>query len=156
MTEKFDVTQFTLALPRKRMKSTGELLPMFDYIGVENGEHCWAMLLGLGKIRILIRSSINSKTNVSDGTGENSIRLIVQRKKEDKWFAIGKGPDAYTQRTKGWEQRLLQKIKILYKQWSPVKQDFTDSENLFLSRQPNSKGRVFAKHTVTGGFRWLS
>lgn len=156
MTERFDTNRFTLALPKKKHKATGELHPMFDYVGIDNNEHCWAMPIGIGKLRILVRSSINSSTGLADGTGENSIRLIVQRKHKDRWIGIGKGPDAFTQRTSGWESRLLEKIKQVYQVWIKVKQDFTDDEKIFLSKQPNTKGRVFAKHSETEAFRWLS
>lgn len=156
MIEQFDTKKFTLVLPKKKHKVTGELKPMFDYVGIADEEHCWAMLIGKGNLRLLVRSSINVFTGLADGTGENSIRLIVQRRSQGKWISISKGPDAFTQRVPGWEKRLVAKIKTVYEQWSVVSQDFTDEEQLFVSKQPNTKGRVFAKHTVTKEFRWLS
>lgn len=156
MTEQFDSTEFSVTLPKKKNKVSGELIPMFDYVGIDRNEHCWAMPLGEGKLRILARSSINASTGLADGTGENSIRLIVQRKHKDSWVSISKGPDAYTTRIPGWKGRLRDKIKHLYDLWNVVKQDFSDDEKIFISKQPNTKGRVFAKNSVTQGFRWLS
>lgn len=155
MTVKFDVATFANILPKKKHKITQELVPMADYIGIVDNEHCWAIKMGEGKLRILIRSSINAKTGFSDGSGENSIRLIVQRSRGDRWFSIGKGPDAFTQRVPGWEKRLKEKIKIVYKNWSQISQSFTDEESVFVSKKEGSKGRVFASKEG-GGFRWLN
>ena len=154
--QRFSIEQFVIALPKKKHQVTGELVPMFEYIGIDNNEHCWAMPLGVGKLRILVRSSINAATGIADGTGDNSIRMIVQRRSLDKWFNIGKGPDAFTQRVPGWEGRLRIKLKEVYGVWAKVKQDFTDDEKVFMSRTEATKGRVFAKHPSTGDFRWLS
>lgn len=156
MTDKFDVAQFTMALPKKKDEATGVLRPMFEYLGIVDNEHCWVCPIGTGKLRILVKSSIDGLTGTTDAIGENSIRLILQRKCRNYWLSIGKGPDAFTKRTIGWEKRLLEKIKHVYQIWSKVNQDFTDDEKIFLSKQPHTKGRVFATNPDTGGFRWLS
>lgn len=128
---------------------------MFEYVGSIKNEECWAMPIGVGKLRILIRSSINSSTGLSASCGEDSIRLIIERKQGEKWVPLGKGPDAYTTRLKGWQNRLRDKIKYLYDLLIVVNQDFDDTDCVLISKKAHSKGKIF-KHTSGGQFFWLT
>ena len=91
---------------------------LWEYAGFEFGEHLYVIPIDIdGKrtnMRIRIRSSLN-RYNISDGYGQNSIRAWVEYYwvKESCWRALDL--EAYTQRTIGWETRLHEKIRNLYR-----------------------------------------
>lgn len=166
----YTANEFALTLPHKKIvvyNSEGgihtnthadvkTLQPMFSYAGLVDGEHCWSMPLGMGRLRLFIHSAIDAHSGVADRVRHKSIRIFIQRNVGARWYSIHKGPCAYTDLTLKWKTALKEKIKSQYSIWSKVKQDFTEEEKLYVSKQSGTKGRVFAKHSGTGRFRWLS
>lgn len=154
--EVFTTEQFEAELPTKK-NPDGTKKAVFTDKFSQDGEFCYAYEFGAKKLRLLIRSSVSAKTGISNATGKDSIRIIVQRKKDNgNWYGIAKGPDAYTTRVEGWPKRMRDKIRQVYEIWKKVDQIFTDDENIFVSKKPQSWGRVFATHKATNEFRWLS
>lgn len=155
--ESFNQEQFENALPRGSKDNE----PLFVFIGDVDGELCWAWCMPHTPLRLLVRSSIDPYTNQSADTGEDSIRLIIQRYVEEKWISIGKGPDAYTTRVKGWELRLKKKIKeVFYSKLKRVTKPFDDNEYIAFSRTELNPNRPYAckyfgRTQVEGSFRWL-
>jgi hypothetical protein len=127
----------------------------FEYIGLIDGERCYAHTLKTcDHIRIVVRSSIDSSGIAAD-TGEDSIRLILQRMKGNKWQNIGKGIDAYTTRVPGWDRRLKEKITLVARKAARIVKPFTDDDNInFCSNGGPNEGRPFASGPVSS-FRWL-
>lgn len=153
MVEIFTAEQFINALPKNSTNGN----PLFLPVGAQFGELCWAWSLPPNRrLRILIRSSIDPTTGISASSGEDSIRIVMQRMHSIKgWISIQK-KTAYTARIPGWEKRLVLKIKQVAEIWRKVSQDFDDDEVLMMCKQGKNAGRVFAKNNVNGRFRWLS
>jgi len=153
--ESFTLSQFREALPKKT-RPDGTTYSVFEDEFVKSGEWCFAYAF-TAKLRIVVRSSVSSISGVSNASGKDSIRIIVERRKScGNWYAIAKGPDSLTQRTPGWEKRLREKVTDVYAIWRRVTDDFDDEENLRVSKKPHSFNRVFAVHRKTNAFRWLS
>ena len=151
MIEYFTLSTFKLGLP---LGKGGK--PLFEHIGLVMGEHCFVMQTPNPKIRLLVRSTIDI-SGLSAKTGEDSIRVIIQRKVGEEWRGIGKTVDAYTTRVPGWSKRLTAKIKEVYFRAAKIKKDFDDTEVVcFCKKAGPNFGRplafqVDAKNSV----RWL-
>jgi hypothetical protein len=143
MIDHFDLEHFAAVLPEDA-----------KHVGLIDNEHCWILPTPHPQLRILIRSTID-ELDESAGCGEDSIRLIIEEDDgHGKWQAIGKGPDAYTTRVHGWEQRLANKIKEVQQRAQRVRLSIQPGERVFFVKKdgPN-KGRPFAKNNSR--FRWL-
>lgn len=141
MIERFTVAQFEAALPSDATK-----------IGMHMGEWCWAILVH-PHIRIAIRSSIDS-SGVAASCGEDSIRLILEVNDGCCWSAMGKGVDAYTQRTRGWDQRLLGKIAELRERAERMKRRPPAGWFVgYVKKNGANHGRPFA--STDNNFTWL-
>lgn len=158
-TEAFTVEQFTNALPKDKKRDNEAI---FAYVGFLYNEHCFAYEFSGGNLRILIRSSIGI-SGVAEPCGEDSIRLIIEQRVKDsvnqntyRWVPIGKGPDAYTTRVKGWERRLDGKIREIWAKAKQIKGTINDGELVRFSKKETSKNRPFVSCAQTGAFlRWL-
>ena len=108
--ERFSKQEFEHALPTN---DDGEKL--WEYVGFEKGEHVYKMQIKNGSVKrvaILIRSSVKADGYAAE-TGKDSIRLwLVNSKTND---SLGKKVDAYTTRTSGWQERMQEKLRTLYK-----------------------------------------
>jgi hypothetical protein len=158
MVEIFHTQKFDAALPKDK---DGKAL--FTVLGIQKAEMVWAWEMPNNDLRILVRSSI-SPSGFSASTGEDSIRLVIQYKSASgEWRACGKGPDAYTTRTKGWEQRLNKKIlELFYNKIKPVTpgavRNLKEGEFFSYSTKPASNGRPFVSMAGTdkeSTFRWV-
>jgi DNA helicase-2/ATP-dependent DNA helicase PcrA len=65
--------------------------------------------------RIVVRSTINPRTNIADGTGQDSIRVWVEYRFKNGWYALGKDDVRWTTRVNGWEKRLDARIRDAWK-----------------------------------------
>ena len=104
-TENFTKAQFENALPENR--HTGELL--WDVYGLQEGEFTYGIHLA-NNVVIMIRSSVKAD-GFAASTGKDSIRL---------WFTKGGKPHGsklgcYITRVKGWQDRLLIQLRLMYK-----------------------------------------
>ena len=109
MIDTFTKQQFEQALPTHN----GTSEPLWEYLGLLDGEHVYAIQVNGTNKRIVIRSSVKSD-GMSADTGEDSIRLWVEYHYKDKWFALGK-LDAWTTRVSGWQERMETKLRELWK-----------------------------------------
>ena len=96
--EVFTREQFEAALPVH--KDTGK--PVWEYVGLNAGEHTYAIPVTGTNKRITIRSSVKGN-GISASSGNDSIRLWVEYywAKRKEWYALGK-LDAWTTRRPGW------------------------------------------------------
>lgn len=111
-TEQFSKEQFEAALPVN--KNTGKAL--WTSLGLDKGEYTYIMPIKNGSVKrvaIMIRSSVDI-SGFAAGTGQDSIRLWLVNSETFK--PLGKKVDAYTTRVKGWEQRMNDKLHLLYAQ----------------------------------------
>lgn len=148
----FDLKKFTSALPVD--SSTGE--PLFKHLGMEYGEHVFVWVIPNNtNIRIKVRSSIGS-SGYSASCGEDSIRIMIECFDTAKqlWVAVGKGPDAYTTRVKGWEIRLKNKIReVFYDKVKKIKRPVTGTLH-YVTKDTVNKGRPF-QLDAENKFSWL-
>jgi hypothetical protein len=145
----FSRDQFEAALPRH--KDTGDKL--WEYVGLKDGEHCYWMQVD-PVVAIFIRSSIRSN-GVSAKAGEDSIRawLVVM----EGLKPLGSKVSQYTTRVPGWQARLTEVLRTLYS-WRKKAGNCPACgrpKGIFKSKQPQSKGRVFAKCSEHNHFAWL-
>ena len=108
MIDRFSKQQFEDALPKD--KDTHE--PVWEYYGFDKGEHTYLIRVGEKHIGVLIRSSIKMDGYAAT-SGSDSIRLTLINTETGK--PLAKKVDAWTQRTYGWDTRMEEKIKTLYK-----------------------------------------
>jgi len=108
MIERFSKEQFEGALPVN--KNTGE--KMWIETGFYEGEYSYNIPIFIGEKRIalMIRSSID-KTGYARSTGEDSIRLYFTK----NGLPHGSKLSCYITRVKGWQERLIKQLRIMYK-----------------------------------------
>lgn len=152
MIEIFDLLTFEQALPVHKETH----VPLCSYFGLVKGEHVYVMHLD-GQVHIDIRSSIHADGN-SAGAGKDSIRLTLMYGD----IPMGGKNHSYINRTKGWQGRLTAELRLLYKLRLKAGNCKKCGLPKFVwkSRQPQSKGKWFAKCHLQGcwpneQFTWL-
>jgi Neuraminidase (sialidase) len=153
MVEIFGINEFNNALPTAKNGTA-----LFQHVGIQYGEHCWAWVMPNNSVRILVRSSIDN-TGKSGGTGEDSIRMYVEFSNDGgkTWNLSSKGMDTYTTRVKGWQERLQTKVIALFQsKVKPIaKVELMQNEVLRFSRSPKYPNRPMT--FIDNNFnRWLS
>ena len=103
MIDRFSKAQFEEAL-----SATGLT---WEYYAFDRGEHTYLIPLEDTRVAVLVRSSIEM-TGHAASTGNDSIRLLLINTKTGQ--PLAKKVDAWTQRTYGWQDRMLEKINTLY------------------------------------------
>lgn len=142
----------TIAFSRSHFEGAlGNAGATFAHLGLVDGEHTYLVDTAHPHIKIFIRSSVRSDGYAADA-GEDSIRLMLASKApfQTDWHFAGRGPDAYTQRTRGWERRLSQKLAQVKTRANQVRLDLVPHERVWFSKQT---GRPYGK--VGDSFRWL-
>ena len=109
-TERFSKAEFETALTMAQ-KDTSK--PLWEYVGFEKGEHVYKIQINSKHVAILIRSSIKADGYAAD-TGDDSIGMWLVNTTNNK--PLGKKVDAYTTPVKGWDERIVNKIRELYTQ----------------------------------------
>lgn len=115
----------------------------FETLGFEQGELCYAVATAHPQVRVKIRTSIRANGK-SAGTGEDSIRLILETNNSGSWKAIGKGPDAYTQRVKGWQRRLSDKLGQVQQRAGRIARTIAPNEKVRFAKTAANSGRPFS------------
>lgn len=105
-TEQFTRKEFEQALPKHRI--TGN--PLWVYLGFVDGEHVYDIPVK-DSLVVRVKSSIGY-AGIADDTGENSIRIWVVDTQTQK--PLIQKEDAWTTRVKGWQTRMLDKIRKQY------------------------------------------
>jgi len=141
--ERFSLEEFENTLPAGHWEHTGLI----------QGEHTYSIKI-TNDIFITIRSSVDSSGYSAD-TGEDSIRcyLIGSDGKP-----LGSKTQAYITRVKGWQNRLLDTLRLLWSlaQQSGYCETCKKPNYVFKSKKKDSKGRYFSKCTeCNNNFKWL-
>ena len=105
----FDAEYFESKLPKSKKDSS----PLWTKQAIK-GEWCYLIRFGFKNAWILVRSSIDTQTNMSRETGQDSIRCYVVDK--DNYPLLGKNK-RWTTRVAGWESRLWNDLTALRKQF---------------------------------------
>ena len=103
MVDRFSKSQFEEALSSSNLT--------WEYYAFDRGEHTYLIPLEGTRVAVLVRSSIET-TGLAASTGNDSIRLLLINTKTGQ--PLAKKVDAWTQRTYGWQDRMLEKINTLY------------------------------------------
>lgn len=115
MIDRFSKLQFEAALPRD--KKTGK--PLWIHNGFVDGEYTYSV--EVNKVaRVRIRSTV-TRDGFAKDTGEDSIRLWVEVLTENGQYKPLPKIDSYTTRVKGWEKRMVDKIRELYAKGLAIK-----------------------------------
>lgn len=142
----------TIAFSRDYFEAAlGNTGASYQHLGLVDGEHTYLVDTAHPRIKIFVRSSIRSDGYAADA-GQDSIRLMLASKApfQTDWHFAGRGPDAYTQRTRGWERRLSQKLAQVKSRANQVQLELVPHERVWFSKQT---GRPYGK--VGDTFRWL-
>jgi ssDNA-binding Zn-finger/Zn-ribbon topoisomerase 1 len=107
MIDRFTKQEFEDALPTH--ETTQE--PLWEYAGFESGENVYHVPIPGRPIIVVVRSSVGKDGRAAD-SGNDSIRLYLAHSKTGK--PLAKKVDAWTQRTSGWQDRMIKKIRVLY------------------------------------------
>lgn len=110
---KFTREQFEAALPVNKV--TG--VPLWESVGLVQSEYEYSVPVYMvgdlptqrPRFSIIIRSSVGS-SGEADSTGKDSIRLWIQDHAENR----GSKRKGYITRTRGWDRRLRDELRILY------------------------------------------
>lgn len=112
----FTKEEFEAALPRHY--KTNE--PLWIYGGYDHGELVYFIPVNRkeqGLVNIIIRSSIH-EDGIAAKTGEDSIRIWLEVMEQEYGSlvrkSLGKGTGSYITRVKGWEERLIAKLREVY------------------------------------------
>jgi hypothetical protein len=150
-TVRFSKDQFEGVLPKH--KDTG--VELWDYVGFNYGEHCYRMTINQD-IAIQIRSSVNGNGLAAE-TGENSIRAWLI---DSDGKPLGSKVQAYVTRRPGWEKRLVDMLRELWKraQQAGYCSKCKKPRGVFkVKKSGRNKGKLFAKcFPCDDGFEWLS
>ena len=148
--DRFDTQRFEAALPRS--KSSGETIWQFS--GMKDGERIYHVYAG-PFARVAIRSSIDNSGYAAD-TGEDSIRLWLEVMTDAGTYQAVKKLDSWTTRVNGWEDRMVDKMRELYRYGIKVKRTVpTGNQFWFVKAGPN-EGRPCSKNIkAKKNFTWM-
>jgi len=111
--EQFTKEQFEDALPKHRDTDK----PLWESLGLDSGEYTYAIrVMDNGQQtnkRVVVRSSINQHGH-SAAKGQDSIRVYAVYWYKGRWRPLKK-LDRWTTRVPGWQDRMNDKIRELYK-----------------------------------------
>lgn len=150
MIDMFSIHEFEESLPKD--KETGK--PLWKSLGMDYGEYTYLVPIK-DDVNIQIRSSVRNN-GFAAPKGKDSIRLYLV---DDHGNNLGSKVKRWVTRDKGWEHRLKETLRTLYK-WGlcvspcptcgkPMKIiKITDKES------PNY-GRIYTKCFEHGHFNWL-
>lgn len=158
MIEKFSKEQFEQALSNIHMG--------WESLGLDSGEETYFIPVN-AQARLVVRSSVD-KSGFAADTGEDSIRIWIQVYRPDwrnpqqlEWQACGKKVDAYTTRVPGWQNRMEDKIRILWDKAKTVRRPVNTcpkcggSPWVGFAKNGKNGGRPFASHRDCDYFTWL-
>lgn len=150
MIDHFTKEEFERALPRH--KETGAKL--WDYVGVQDGEHTYSVDAASDGVIIHVRSSVHCD-GYSAGTGEDSIRCWLT---DTTGEPVAPKVARWVTRVRGWEDRLTATLRYLYKLSSHIRMcpDCKKWKKAKRVKKPGpNKGRVFLSCECMKSFEWL-
>ena len=118
------------------------------------GEIGYVGAIGNGKF-IRIMSSINSKRNVADSTGKNSIRVWLT---DEHNKPLMPKINHWTTRLPGWQERLKSQVQLLTNMAKSLKwcDECYSFETVWKVKKNNkNKGKLFARCQCENSFRWF-
>jgi len=113
------------------------------------------------KVGIQVRSSVRVKTGISASKGADSIRAwLVKIVSDGHMFSLGNKATRWTTRLPGWQDRLVDVIRTLWK-WRKKAGDCLNCDepkSIFKSKKENeNKGRFYATCIeCKTGFLWIT
>lgn len=145
MVEIFTKSYFESVLPVHKI--TGK--PIWQCEGLMDGEYCYSIIIDKEThknkfIGIVIRSSIGIDGK-SKSTGKDSIRLFFRKGMSKD--AFGSKISKYITRTTGWEERLIEQIRILYKRGKKLEACPVCNETLGVFKYKKKDLGLFVKCT---------
>jgi len=150
MTELFGLATFEKALPVN--KSTKE--PLWHSLGIIDGEYAYRIPVDT-KAEIMVFSSIHPDGD-PDGDDECIKCWLVNK----NGLSLGRNVSKWTTRLPGWEIRLAESLRTLWR-WRKASGDCPTCGLALgiykVSNAGSNKGRIFAKcGCVVGTFVWLT
>ena len=151
MIDHFTKEEFESALPVH--KETGARL--WDYVGLEDGEHVYHVDSAVNGIIIHVRSSVHEDGH-SATTGEDSIRCWLK-----VWTTgepVAPKVARWVTRVRGWEKRMSDTLRYLYKLSSYISQcqKCKGWKKAKRVKKPGpNRGKVFTSCDCPGSFTFL-
>lgn len=144
MVAEFTRVHFESALPTSKESMAHKL---WKPLGLLNGEYSYIIpIVGKPEFGIMVRSSVHADGQ-SAGAGEDSIRCWIV-KNEAGWPGWGSKIAKYVTRVPGWEKRLIDTLKKLYKMALAIEvcQYCSSWMKVFkVRKQGPNRGRIFLK-----------
>lgn len=148
MVDTFTREEFEIALPKG--KDGGQL---WESAGLLDGEYCYTVQVS-PHCHIFVRSSID-KDGFSAPSGEDSIRCWLVG--ADKKTPVGGKLSRWTTRQPGWEKRLLEILRRMYRLGRYVRPcDCGNGMRVIrkVKKPGPNQGRLFVACTGCGYFDW--
>lgn len=152
----FDREYFESVLPVG--KKTGKLLWRRDAVGGE-----WQYIIDMGdpEVFICVRSSVDSGTDMSASTGQDSIRAWLLHRRDDGDYPLSVKVTKWTTRQAGWESRLWDILSQL-REWRKTAGNCVECgkpRRIFkVKNGGRNQGRVFARccNSNRENFVWIT
>jgi superfamily I DNA/RNA helicase len=147
--DRFDTQRFEAALPRKKSGDT-----LWDFAGMVDGERMYVVYAG-PFARVVVRSSIDESGYAAEA-GEDSIRLWLEIMTSAGQFRGVKKLDSWTTRVNGWEDRMVDKMRELYRYGIKVKRTIPAGCQFWFVKKGPNEGRPCAKNIqAKKDFVWM-
>lgn len=149
MIDHFTKEDFERALPKSK---TDHSLVLWKYEGLDKSEHCYSIPID-EKSKIFIRSSVKSDNKSAD-TGKDSIRIYLVNNQNRP---IGSKISKYITRVPGWQTRLIEQLRFLFRLRRLAGNDSNNNPMpvLKVEKEGPNKGRFFTSSN-NGNFKWLT
>lgn len=147
----FTREQFESALPKRRLTLPGQPDHCWTSSGLVKGEYVYSIPVcyAYGSTWVEVRSSVGS-TGIAADTGEDSIRLYLM----GPMGAVAGKLTKYVTRVKGWDKRMTDQLRTLYKIGLSLKpcptcgdlmHAFTAGKGKNAKAKPENVGRLFQR-----------
>lgn len=149
MIDHFTKEEFERALPKSK---TDHSKVLWKYEGLDKGEHCYSLLID-DKSKIFIRSSVKGDNKSAD-TGKDSIRIYLVNNDNRP---IGSKISKYITRVSGWQTRLVEQLRFLFRLRKLAGNDPSGNPMpvLKVEKDGPNKGRFFTTGN-NANFKWLT
>lgn len=149
--DRFDTERFEAALPKSKSQPD---VSMWQFSGMHDGERMYHIYAG-PFARVAIRSSIDSSGYAAE-SGQDSIRLWLEIMTNAGAYQPVKKLDTWTTRVPGWEDRMVDKMRQLYRYGISVKRTIPDGQQFWFVKKGPNEGRPCSKNIrEKKGFVWM-
>jgi len=145
----FDTKRFEAALPKDKNGNN-----LWNYAGFEDNERMYVVYAG-PFARVVVRSSIDESGFAAE-SGQDSIRLWLEILTDSGTCQAVKKLDAWTTRVPGWEGRMIEKMRQLYRYGIKVKRELPHGQQFWFVKKGPNEGRPCSKNiNKNSGFTWM-